>query len=540
MPGYNPPYAGYTTSPQIGGASGSAITNNTNITWVATGTRLGAVVAGSADAPLTLASITPNVGAAIGDTAVVLTGTGFGPGATVTIGGVAAVGCSTNSSTMITCLTPASSVGAKTVVVSFAGGSATLTNGFTYQALGITAISPAIGSFAGGTVVTVTGTGFAPGTWAAIGGAAATACVVNSSTSLTCVTGPNSVGVKNVVVGLDQSSVTLSNAFTYQALSLTAVSPNQGGTAGGMAVTLTGTGFAPGASVTLGGAAATGCAVASSTAMTCTTPASTAGVKDVVVSLAGSNGALSGGFTYLSAYVFSPTLSANTANYNLQAAAVAAGWNPVIPLTATVTINSGVVVGSSSTSTYAFDTGTGFPSGSTLTLINGGFIVGAGGQGGNGGGYPGYGNASAGAGGGPALRAQVALTITNNGTIGGGGGGGGGNSPTASWLGDYCGGPGGGGGAGSVAGGGSSGGTTPFGGAYNAPGGSAGGLSSGGAPGSYVDQCTGYGVAGGRGGNLGQSGNGGSGAGGGTAGSAIVGNSNITWTVTGTRLGALQ
>ncbi len=58
---------------------------------------------------------------------------------------------------------------------------------------------------------------------------------------------------------------------------------------------------------------------------------------------------------------FTPTISADTLNYNLRAAAVAAGWNQTDPLNATVTINSGVYVGSSNTSGYGFDTGVTFP-----------------------------------------------------------------------------------------------------------------------------------------------------------------------------------
>jgi len=124
-----------------------------------------------------------------------------------------------------------------------------------------------------------------------------------------------------------------------------------------------------------------------------------------------------------SAFVFNQTIATNTANYDLRAAAVSAGWNQTTPLNATVTINSGVYVYSGSTGSYAFVTGTTFPAGSVLSLINNGTIVGRGGDGGTGG------NASTGfggGGGGPALYAGYALRVTNNGRIAGGGGGGGG------------------------------------------------------------------------------------------------------------------
>jgi len=81
---------------------------------------------------------------------------------------------------------------------------------------------------------------------------------------------------------------------------------------------------------------------------------------------------------------------------------------------------------STSTGSYAFDTGSTFPAGSTLALTNNGIILGRGGDGGTGGlnTTPG----TAGGAGGPAFIARYAISVTNNGTIGGGGGGGGGGS----------------------------------------------------------------------------------------------------------------
>lgn len=126
-------------------------------------------------------------------------------------------------------------------------------------------------------------------------------------------------------------------------------------------------------------------------------------------------------------YTFNATIASNTTDYNLRAAAVAAGWNQSTALLATVTINAGVYVYASSTGAYGFQTGSTFPAGTTLALVNNGIICGKAGNGGNGGGS---GTASqAGAAGGPALLAQQNISITNNGTIGGGGGGG------AGWLG---------------------------------------------------------------------------------------------------------
>lgn len=132
------------------------------------------------------------------------------------------------------------------------------------------------------------------------------------------------------------------------------------------------------------------------------------------------------------------TIASNTANYNMKTAAIAAGWNGTSAATINCTINSGVYVYSTSTGSYAFDTGTSYPAGCTLNLTNNGTILGMGGAGGNAGrGAPGYnppyiingGNGSPGGAGGPGLLAQRAINITNgSGIISGGGGGGGGGA----------------------------------------------------------------------------------------------------------------
>jgi hypothetical protein len=200
-----------------------------------------------------------------------------------------------------------------------------------------------------------------------------------------------------------------------------------------------------------------------------------------------------------------------------------------------VTISSGVVIGSASNAAPALDTGL-FPPGSTLTLVNNGTIVGAGGKGGEGANcsdttaIPGM----PGTLGGTALRTQVPLTFTNNGSIWGGGGGGGGGGGTKIIF-KIIGGGGGGGGAGTLAGAGGAG----------SPGGSPGTAGNGGAGG--VSDGGGKGGTGGGPGLVGTAGSGGSSCGsgsvagvGGAAGPAVIGNSLITWTAIGDRRGTVN
>ena len=81
--------------------------------------------------------------------------------------------------------------------------------------------------------------------------------------------------------------------------SVSAVSPSAGTTLGGTAVTITGANFAAGATVTVGGAAATNVVVASATSITATTAARSAGSVEVTVTVNGRSGSLPNGFTYI-------------------------------------------------------------------------------------------------------------------------------------------------------------------------------------------------------------------------------------------------
>ena len=72
-----------------------------------------------------------------------------------------------------------------------------------------------------------------------------------------------------------------------------------GPAAGGTSVTITGTGFLAGATVSLGGTAATNVNVVSSTSITATTPAHAAGAVSVVVTNTDAqSGSLTNGYTY--------------------------------------------------------------------------------------------------------------------------------------------------------------------------------------------------------------------------------------------------
>ena len=223
---------------------------------------------------------------------------------------------------------------------------------------------------------------------------------------------------------------------------LTSVFPASGGLGGDLQVTLSGTGFRAGALVKFGTASATSVSVSSDgTTLTARTPAASA-YGAVAVTVTNPNSTVStvaNGFTYAMPEQ-NVTISASSVNYNL---ATALG-NPTSPKRFIVTVSPGVVVSASVATTAAFDTGA-LPTGSTVTLVNRGHILGRGGRGAS---ASSYGVAAAGAGG-DALALRLPVTIDNgNGFIWGGGGGGGSGAAMGP---NGSGGSGGGGAGGSAA-----------------------------------------------------------------------------------------
>ncbi len=189
------------------------------------------------------------------------------------------------------------------------------TNGATFTmrlpAPTISAVSPTSGSTVGGTAITITGTNFVSGATVSVGDTAANNVSVVNATTITATAPAHAAGVVSVAVSNpDSQSATKSSAFTYIAPNptLTSVSPSTGLTTGGTSVTITGTNLTTPAAVTIGGTAATNVTLVSSTQITATTPAHTAGVVSVVVTFGSGSDAvtLNNAFTYT---VPAPTVS---------------------------------------------------------------------------------------------------------------------------------------------------------------------------------------------------------------------------------------
>ena len=182
----------------------------------------------------------------------------------------------------------------------------------------VDSISPTSGTYQGGTPVTITGTGFQVGASAVvIGSTSCTSTVVVSSTSITCETPAHAAGAVDITVtNPDLQSDTLAGGYTYtgsgaptiSSLATSETGAARGSAFGGYILTVTGTNFAQGATVTVGGVSCGNVDVASATTITCTVAlATTIGAVDVVVTNPSAQAATSsGGFTYTKPVVGRP------------------------------------------------------------------------------------------------------------------------------------------------------------------------------------------------------------------------------------------
>jgi thiamine monophosphate synthase len=256
------------------------------------------------DGAPTLASVSPITGSTAGGTTVTLTGAGFLTGASVVFGTSAATSVTVVSPTELTAVTPARAVGVVSVTVANPDNqSAELQRAFRFVAPPTaTAVAPTTGDVTGNTLVRITGTGFSASTSVTFGGIAAREVTLVSGTELDAITPPHAPGSVDVVVDTDGATATITGGFTYTrgAPTLTAIVPATGGLEGGSLVTLTGTGFAQGATITIGGNPATSVVIVSDVLARAVAPAHAAGAVDVVLTNDDAQAAtLAGGYTYV-------------------------------------------------------------------------------------------------------------------------------------------------------------------------------------------------------------------------------------------------
>jgi hypothetical protein len=263
--------------------------------------------------PPVLTSIAPTAGTTAGGSTVVLTGQNFVPGAglVVLFGGTAAtVTPGSVTATSITVTTPAHAAGAVDVtVVNPDGQSVTDAGAFTYQTPPppppvVTGITPASGPTAGGTSVTLTGSGFVTGATVFFGATPVTPSSV-TALSIALTTPARAAGAADVTVRNPDGQSSAPVTFTYVGPSgptITSLSRTSGVTTGGELCVVAGSGFVTGSTVTFGGTPASlvaGTAV-TATAISVSVPAHAVGVVDVTVTNPGGAAAtLANGYTYV-------------------------------------------------------------------------------------------------------------------------------------------------------------------------------------------------------------------------------------------------
>jgi hypothetical protein len=262
------------------------------------------------EATPTVSGFTPTAGPETGGTVVTITGTGFTGTDDVLFGGDSAADFTVDSDTQITATTPAGTGDVPvTVVNNEAAGDGVSDDLFSYipenGTDAITDFTPVFGPEAGGTDVTINGSGFTGATGVLFGDAPGTNFTVVSDNEIT-VTSPAGTGaVPLVVTAPDAADNIVSDGdFTYVPADVTTIvtfSPNNGPEAGGTVVTITGSGFTGTTGVTFGDTPAESFTVNSDNEITATTPAGTGSVPVALTGAPTGDAVSSDDFTYVPA-----------------------------------------------------------------------------------------------------------------------------------------------------------------------------------------------------------------------------------------------
>jgi IPT/TIG domain/Fibronectin type III domain/Cysteine-rich secretory protein family len=257
--------------------------------------------------PLSITGVSPNKGPVAGGTSVTINGTGFATGVTgVMFGATPAASFSVVNDATISAVSPAHAAGAVDVSVTATGGSSatSVADRYTYGLGAPTAVVAASGdqsatvtwnapSYDGGSPITSYSVSGTPG------GSQTLICpcgtplqaVVSGLTNgtLYTFTVTATTAVESGPASLPSSAVMPMKACTSTSPTpdLVSVSNNEGPLAGGTTVTITGSSFCNGLTVSFGSTPAARVTVVSDTSVVAVSPAHAAGVLDVRVTTAG-------------------------------------------------------------------------------------------------------------------------------------------------------------------------------------------------------------------------------------------------------------
>ncbi|MFJ1709445.1 beta strand repeat-containing protein, partial [Kitasatospora sp. NPDC088346] len=293
----------------------------------------------------TLGVVSPNQGTSAGGNTVTLTGSHFTGATAVKFGASVAPSFTVSADSVITAVSPAGS-GTVQVTVTTPGGTS---NGVAYTYTGPPAptlgvVSPNQGTSAGGNTVTLTGSHFTGATAVKFGVSVAPSFTVSADSVITAVSpaGSGTVQVTVTTPGGTSNGV----AYTYTgppAPTLGVVSPNQGTSAGGNTVTLTGSHFTGATAVKFGASAAPSFTVSADSVITAVSPAGSGTVQVTVTTPGGT----SNGVAYTYTGPPAPTLGVVSPNQG-----TSAGGNTVTLTGTNLTTTTAVKFGASAATSF--------------------------------------------------------------------------------------------------------------------------------------------------------------------------------------------
>ncbi|MGW7575736.1 IPT/TIG domain-containing protein [Streptomyces sp. NPDC054765] len=205
----------------------------------------------------TITSINPVSGTTSGGTLVVITGTNLTGATAVSIDGTPVTSFQVVDDTHISAITAPHAPDTGPVSVTTPGGTATGPATYTYvtPAPTISGFAPTSGSTAGGTQVTITGSGFTGATAVSIAGVNAASFQVLNDTTIVAITAPSAPTSGPVSVTTPGGTAFSATNYTYftSAPTVTGIFPTSGPAGASTQVAISGTGLSGATSVTVNG-----------------------------------------------------------------------------------------------------------------------------------------------------------------------------------------------------------------------------------------------------------------------------------------------
>lgn len=257
----------------------------------------------AADVP-TVTGVSPSKGVDAGGTIVTITGTGFTDATAVMFGSSADL-FTVVSDTEITADAAAAGDGTVDITVVTPDGTSPVTPADEYTfvpAPTVTGVSPGAGPVAGGTTVTVTGTGFTGATAVLFGQTDATTFTVDSGTQITATAPAEPAGGEaiSVITPIAESPFSPASSYVYETAPVVqAFQPYSGSTAGGNRVAIIGTGFTDATAVAFGSTPAASFTVLDDGEIFATAPAHAPGGVSISVTTPGGTGTTQTQYIYI-------------------------------------------------------------------------------------------------------------------------------------------------------------------------------------------------------------------------------------------------